>query len=100
MRIQVVLALPARQQVVELFLEPGATARSAVFAALQSGLQLEGSGLLAETAALGVYGQRVEDAVLLTDGDRVELYRPLRQNPRELRRQRAAAQSSNRSDAG
>jgi putative ubiquitin-RnfH superfamily antitoxin RatB of RatAB toxin-antitoxin module len=100
MRVQVVLALPARQQVVDLFLDPGATARSAVLAALQSGLQLEGSGLLAETAALGVFGQRVEDGVLLADGDRVELYRPLRQNPRELRRQRAAAQSGNRSGAG
>lgn len=41
--------------------------------------------------AVGVFGVRVEDATqhLLQQGDRVELYRPLTCDPKEVRRQRA-----------
>ena len=68
-------------------------ARQAVFAALEHGLDLEGSGVEAESVKLGVFGEHVQDDYTLNDGDRVELYRPLQQDPMELRRQRAASEA-------
>ena len=43
-----------------------------------------------EHAAVGIFGQVCARGQLLADGDRVELYRPLRLDPRTRRRQRAA----------
>jgi putative ubiquitin-RnfH superfamily antitoxin RatB of RatAB toxin-antitoxin module len=40
-------------------------------------------------APLGVFGERVEDSYACQNGDRVEIYRPLQQDPMELRRKRA-----------
>jgi putative ubiquitin-RnfH superfamily antitoxin RatB of RatAB toxin-antitoxin module len=40
---------------------------------------------------LGVYGQRVAPGRLLQAGDRVEIYRPLRFDPRDARRKAAQA---------
>jgi putative ubiquitin-RnfH superfamily antitoxin RatB of RatAB toxin-antitoxin module len=37
----------------------------------------------------GIYGRRVTLDTKLADGDRVEIYRPLRADPKEARRQRA-----------
>ena len=42
-----------------------------------------------QNAKKGIFGQVVEDARLLAEGDRVELYRPLMMTPQEARRQRA-----------
>ncbi len=41
------------------------------------------------TMPMGVYGEVVEPEYVLRDGDRVELYRPLRADPKESRRLRA-----------
>jgi uncharacterized protein len=40
---------------------------------------------------VGIFGQRVDRAAVPRDGDRLELYRPLRSDPKESRRARAAA---------
>ena len=41
---------------------------------------------------VGIYSQRVEspDQYVLSAGDRIELYRPLTRDPKDVRRQRAA----------
>lgn len=79
MRVEVICALPQRQQVVVLELEQGATALDAVRA----------SGLACEGCALGRFGRKIGPATPLKDGDRVELLRPLAQDPKEARRRRA-----------
>jgi putative ubiquitin-RnfH superfamily antitoxin RatB of RatAB toxin-antitoxin module len=38
---------------------------------------------------VGIYGRRVALDARLVDGDRVEIYRPLRAQPQDARRQRA-----------
>ena len=43
------------------------------------------------SAPLGIFGTEVSDERVLQAGDRVEVYRPLLSDPREERRQRAAA---------
>jgi uncharacterized protein len=78
LRIEVVRALPERHEHVLLELAEGATVAAALRAA----------GLSAE-AGVGIFGRLVALDRLLADGDRVEVYRPLRQDPREVRRRRA-----------
>jgi putative ubiquitin-RnfH superfamily antitoxin RatB of RatAB toxin-antitoxin module len=85
MRIEVVFALPQKQQRVSLDLEPGSTALDAV---RSSGL-LQGSPGI-DMAGVGVWGRRVTPETKLREGDRVELYRPLIADPKEVRRVRAA----------
>lgn len=78
LRVEVVRALPGRAERVRLALEPGATVAMALRAA----------GHAADIPA-GLYGRRVSPDAPLADGDRVEIYRPLRADPREARRARA-----------
>ena len=42
-----------------------------------------------EDLSIGIYGQRVKSDHLLEQGDRIEIYRPLRADPKEVRRQLA-----------
>ena len=78
MRVEVVLALPGEARIATVELAPGATARDAVAAA----------GFPA-TENIGVFGKRVRPEQKLSDGDRVEIYRPLAMDPKEARRRRA-----------
>lgn len=65
----------------------GATVGDAVAA---SGLALDG------IAGYAVFGVRAEVATRLREGDRVELLRPLRIDPKEARRRRAVGQGGKR----
>ena len=78
LRIEVVRALPQRQDLVVLELAAGATVRTALAAA----------GLTA-VHAVGIYGRRATLDTRLADGDRVEIYRPLQAEPQAARRRRA-----------
>jgi putative ubiquitin-RnfH superfamily antitoxin RatB of RatAB toxin-antitoxin module len=88
--IEVVYATTGRQHVVELPLEDGLTALGAV---MKSGLLEEFPGLDSARMALGVWGRRVRGDEPLHAGDRVEVYRPLRFDPRAARREAARATS-------
>lgn len=87
--IEVAYALADRQILVRLTLAQGTTVRQA---ALQSGLGAQFLGLDLTRSPLGIFGKRVAapEARVLQDGDRVEIYRPLLADPKEVRRQRAA----------
>jgi putative ubiquitin-RnfH superfamily antitoxin RatB of RatAB toxin-antitoxin module len=85
-RVQVVLALPHAQDIVDLELDAGSTLEQAVRLSGIPGRHPE-LGLGAESA--GIFGIREPRDRLLADGDRVELYRPLRADPKAARRARA-----------
>ncbi len=85
--VEVVFAEAERVQRLRLELPVGTQARDAVLLAEKNGLTV--NGVNAKTAALGVYSERVADDYPLQDGDRLEVYRPLQQDPMELRRKRA-----------
>jgi putative ubiquitin-RnfH superfamily antitoxin RatB of RatAB toxin-antitoxin module len=58
---------------------------------------IDASGLaeqvkLPELLNLGVFGSKIEVDTVLQVGDRVEIYRPLTINPKDIRRKRAAKQ--------
>ena len=80
-RVEVVLALPDEQRVVFVEVEEGATALAAVEA---SGLARDATGL-----RLGRFGKEIPVAERVTEGDRIEILRPLTVSPMEARRLRA-----------
>lgn len=85
--VQVVFALPQRQEIVALELPTGTTAAQAVEA---SGLLQRYPDLSLARNKLGIFGKLAKGDTVLRQGDRVEIYRPLIADPKEVRRQRAA----------
>ena len=84
MRIEVAYAKAEQQVIVVLDLPENSTVEAAINA----------SGLLArfpeiELSAAGIFGKASELHQLLKTADRVEIYRPLHNDPKEARRQRA-----------
>ena len=81
--VDVVYAVPERWRTVRLTLPRGSCVRDAVGA---SGLDREFPDLDLASAPIGVWGERVEDARMASNGDRIEIYRELAIDPREKRR--------------
>ena len=95
--IEVVYAQPERQQCVAVTLDDGTTARQALLHVLERRLLLlsdDDRPKDARTLPIGVYGQVVDDNHALKTGDRVEIYRPLLQDPKERRRRIARQNAS------
>jgi hypothetical protein len=87
MTVEVAYACPQWQQIVRLDVEAGTTAIDAVH---RSGLLERAVGVDAAAPKIGVFGKVVAPETVLREGDRVELYRPLLADPKEVRRRRAA----------
>lgn len=85
--VEVVCAAATRQQLVSLQLPAGTTARQAVECAQLGALFPE---VDMATAPLAIYGSVVADDYCLAAGDRVDVLRPLRREPRDARRELAA----------
>lgn len=84
MRVEVIYALPRKQERILLDLPPESTVADAVRA---SGL-LQRLPLL-DPGCLGIWGRVVTPETRLRDRDRVEIYRLLIADPKAARRQRA-----------
>ncbi|MBP8277762.1 MAG: RnfH family protein [Propionivibrio sp.] len=85
--VEVVYALPAKQELLTVRLNEGATVRQAI----------ESSGILQKYPEidlaknkLGIFAKLTKPDSVLRDRDRVEIYRPLIADPKEVRKQRAA----------
>jgi len=85
--VEVCYALRDRQDVVQLRLPVGSTVQRAVEASglLQKHPEID----LARANKLGVFAKLVKADTVLRDKDRVEIYRPLIADPKEVRRKRA-----------
>ena len=85
--VEVAYATPARQEVIEVSVRPGATVEQVIRA---SGMLARFPEIDLTLQRVGIFGEtaRLRDAV--RDGDRVEIYRPLVADPKEVRRKRAA----------
>jgi len=83
----VVYATPARQDVAKLELASGSTVASAIEA---SGLLQKYPEIDLARNKLGVYSKLAKADTVLRDKDRVEIYRPLIADPKEVRKKRAA----------
>lgn len=94
MRISVVYCPDAeRQTVIELEVADGATVAQAIQASRVLTAHPE---LDAEKLLMGLFGERVTPNAVLQEGDRVELYRPLKADPKSARRKRASARRTRR----
>ncbi len=86
--VEVVYAKLERQEVVRVTLPIGASVSQAVEA---SGLLTKYPEIDLKTNKLGVFAKLVKADTPVRDRDRVEIYRPLIADPKEVRKQRAAA---------
>ncbi|EHL86562.1 RnfH family protein [Citrobacter portucalensis] len=84
--VEVAYALPEKQYLQRVTLQQGATVEEAIRA---SGLLELCTDIDLSKNKVGIYSRPVKLADVLQDGDRVEIYRPLIADPKELRRQRA-----------
>lgn len=87
MNIEVVYALPGKQEIVIQKLPQGTTVRQAIEA---SGVLLKHPEIDLTKNKLGIFAKLTKPDALLRDQDRVEIYRPLIADPKEVRKQRAA----------
>ncbi|MGH8383049.1 RnfH family protein [Pseudomonas sp.] len=89
LQVEVVYATAERQWLLAVDVAPGTTLREAV---RLSGIAEQVPGLDVDACPLGIFGKVVNEAALqaVVEGDRIELYRPLLADPKEVRKQRAA----------
>lgn len=86
-KVEVIYALPQRQELIRLDVPEGCTLREAVE---KSGLPGKYPEIDLAKAKTGIYGKLSKADTVLRDRDRVEIYRPLIADPKEVRKQRAA----------
>lgn len=85
--IEVAYALPAQQVILPVKVAEGTTAVQAVET---SGILQKFPDIDLSQNKLGIFGKLVKPDTVLREHDRVEIYRPLIADPKEVRRQRAA----------
>jgi putative ubiquitin-RnfH superfamily antitoxin RatB of RatAB toxin-antitoxin module len=90
-RCLVAYATPARQYLWPIELPPEATIAAALAACRATvGESVDGMVIPWDSAPVGVFGEPRARTAPCTDGDRIELYRPLERDPRAGRRERVA----------
>lgn len=82
--VEVAYALADEQLVLTVNIDTGTTAVAAIE---QSGLLQKFPDI--EINKIGIFGKIIKNDTILKEGDRVEVYRPLIADPKEVRRQRA-----------
>lgn len=85
-RVEVAYAESHRQKIVTLIMNEGATLQQAVE---RSAMIYFFPHLNIDKASFGIFSHPQPRDYILQDGDRVEIYRPLIADPKEMRRQRA-----------
>ncbi len=96
--VEVAYALPKKQKLLSLLVKPGTTALQA---AEQSGITQFFPELDLTVASMGIFGQTLgvkglaaPESYAMQAGERVEIYRPLISDPKEVRKRVAARQKA------
>ena len=84
--VELVCATPERQVLLAMQVADGATVADVI---AQSGMQREFPDMRLEELEVGIWGRLVTEDHVVQDGDRIEIYRQLRIDPREARRRLA-----------
>ena len=84
--VEVAYASPSKQLIIPIYVKPGTTVKEAI---IQSGIQKEYPEINLEENLVGIFGKHTTFEQELREKDRVEIYRPLIADPKEIRRQRA-----------
>ena len=86
--VEVAYALPDKQRIVKLDVTPGTTALEAV--TLSKLDEVFDELVFGSDLKIGVWGKATTADRVLAGGERVEIYRPLLVDPKEVRKARAA----------
>ena len=86
--VEVAYALPDKQRIVKLDVTPGTTALEAV--TLSKLDEVFDELVVGSDLKVGVWGKATTADRVLAAGERVEIYRPLLVDPKEVRKARAA----------
>ena len=86
-RIEVAYANPEKQSILVIDIEGSTSPREAI---KLSGIKLEFPEIDLENAKIGIFGKLITDSYQLKHKDRIEIYRPLLADPKEVRRRLAA----------
>jgi len=90
-RIEVAYATPDKQSLLSLEVPPGCTVAEAIGL---SGIREEFPDMEQDPKMVGIFSRKVSLDYELREGDRVEIYRPLLADPKEMRKKRARADSA------
>jgi len=85
--VEVVYALPDEQTLLSLEVPEGTTVKEAI---IQSGILEKYPELDIQAMDVGIFGKLTNMNQKLRNKDRVEIYRPLIADPKEVRKRRAA----------
>ena len=93
MKIEIVHAQPQRSIAKSLTMPPGATIADALGLAA---LDQDFHGVDLMNAGVGIFGKVARRDAALKEGDRIEIYRPLLEEPKLARRKRSSPKASRR----
>ena len=88
--IEIAYALPDRYYLKAFKVDEGTMIQTAI---LQSGILQQFTEIDLRENKVGIYSRPAKLTDQLKDGDRIEIYRPLLADPKEIRRKRAAEQA-------
>lgn len=96
--VEVAFALPEKQAIIALKVPSGTTMYEA---ARLSGITDKFPGINLDNSSMGIFGKAEANPkeTILKEGDRVEIYRPLIADPKEVRKKRAEAAKQEREKA-
>jgi uncharacterized protein len=97
MRVSVAIALPTRQEVIELDLPEGSDVAAALAAA---SIGARDAAIDLDRCEVGIWSRACSRDAVLREGDRVEIYRPLAADAKAMRRERARLKPSSRTRKG
>ncbi|MCW8935903.1 MAG: RnfH family protein [Gammaproteobacteria bacterium] len=86
-KVEVAFAREDKQQILELMVNQGTTLEQAIE---QSGIMTLFPEIDLNVNKVGIFGKLGKKTAELKEGDRVEIYRPLIADPKEVRRKREA----------
>ncbi|HEU5339134.1 MAG TPA: RnfH family protein [Sulfuricaulis sp.] len=89
-RVEVAYASPSRQELMEVPTRPGATVEQVI---RESGILESFPEIDLSCQQVGIYGEIVSLQDPVHDGDRVEIYRALLADPKEIRKRRVKSRT-------
>lgn len=89
-KIEITYAFPDHYYLKSFEVEEGTTVQTAI---LQSGILQQFTDIDLRENKVGIFSRSVKLTDVLNDGERVEIYRPLLADPKEIRRKRAEQQA-------
>ncbi|KGJ90261.1 RnfH family protein [Thalassotalea sp. ND16A] len=84
--IELVYGLPTEQTLLVLHVDENSTVEQAI---IESGICQKYAEIDLEVNKVGIWNKAVKLTQQLSDGDRIEIYRPLIADPKEVRKRRA-----------